>query len=66
MKMYVITPQQKDQLVNRQFEPNHFYNPVQNISGDWCISETEIDHAVTDFGFTKPEPIIYLAPESEV
>jgi hypothetical protein len=38
---YKITPEQADTLRNTEYAPSSYYNPVQDINGDWYIFETE-------------------------
>lgn len=41
MKSYKITPQEKEQLTGEKIPNGAFYNPVQDINGDWFIFEEE-------------------------
>ena len=41
---YKLTPEQADTLRGKEFEPDNFFNPVQDINGDWFIFEVEYQH----------------------
>lgn len=40
--MYKLTLIQKDLLDGKEYAPNSFFKPVQDINNDWFISEEEI------------------------
>jgi hypothetical protein len=42
MRVAILTIEQKDTLVNQEVLPKLKFNPVQDINGDWIISEKEI------------------------
>ena len=37
----IITQQQKDILVGKEFETDSFFNPIQDLNDNWIISEQE-------------------------
>jgi hypothetical protein len=37
----IITEQQKNILVGKQFEIDSFFNPIQDLNDNWVISEIE-------------------------
>jgi hypothetical protein len=41
MKVAILTAEQKDILDKQQFTTRWFFNPVQDVNGDWVISEME-------------------------
>ena len=41
--MYKLTDEQADFIRGAEIAPNWNYNPVQDINGDWFISETEVE-----------------------
>lgn len=57
MKMYKITLSEKQNLEAMEMENRSKYNPVQDINGDWFISEVE--YSICGLGvettFTPPE-----------
>lgn len=59
MEGYIITLEQKNAIENKPFAQNQFFNPVQDINGDWFIFEQEFESCglgvLTDF--IPPQPI---------
>lgn len=41
MKAIKLTETEKDFLLNKQFRPDNFFAPIQDVDGNWCISEIE-------------------------
>ena len=37
----ILTQQQKDILVGKQFETDSYFNPIQDLNNNWIISEIE-------------------------
>lgn len=62
MKMYKITQGQKKAIENQPFAKNQFFNPVQDINGDYFISEVEIEHCVKNRGWQKALLADYVPP----
>jgi hypothetical protein len=62
MKGYKITPAQRNQLVGSIMPNGTYYNPVQDINGDWFIFEQEFESCglgvLTDFIAPPSETII--------
>jgi len=40
-----ITEEEKDKLIGRQFMTDVYFNPIQDLNGDWVISSEEIDQS---------------------
>jgi hypothetical protein len=52
--MYILTIEQKNELVGQFFAPSSMFNPVQDINGDWFITSQEVDQCVNpDFIWVK-------------
>jgi len=50
----IITTEQKDSLIGQSFDGVQFFNPVQDIDSNWCISVEEIDQCTNvDFQWVK-------------
>lgn len=63
MILYLLTQQQKDSLVGQQFAPASYFNPVQDINGDWFISAQEVDQCINpDFLWVKTLPGVDYTP----
>ena len=61
--MYQLTTQQKDLLIGQWFKLSSYFNPVQDINGDWFISEQEVDGCVNpDFQWVKSLPLMTFTP----
>jgi hypothetical protein len=62
MNAYRITLEQKNAIENQLFAPSQFFNPVQDINGDWFIFKQEFKQCglgvLTDFIPPPSEPII--------
>lgn len=41
VKAIKLTETEKGFLLNKQFIPDNFFGPFQDIDGNWCISEIE-------------------------
>ena len=41
--VYKLTAEQKDQLVNQTWDGFQYFNPRQDINGNWFISEGEVN-----------------------
>ena len=50
---YKLTLEQADELRGKEFAPDNYFNPVQDINGDWFIFEVEYQH--TDFNIEPSE-----------
>jgi hypothetical protein len=59
---YKITIQQKNELAGAEMPDGIFFNPVQDINGDWFIFEKEFEASgfgvLTDFIPLLPPEII--------
>jgi hypothetical protein len=71
MKVAILTTEQKDSLDKQNFTSSGFFSPVQDINGDWVISEVEINKCVTpEFMWVKNLLLTdwlgsYILPETE-
>lgn len=54
---YKLTQEQADFLRGKEFAPDTFFNPVQDINGDWFIFEVEYQNSKL-----KIEPSEYVPP----
>ena len=39
----ILTIEQKDLLAGKQYAPDSYFNPIQDINDNWVISQEEID-----------------------
>jgi hypothetical protein len=40
-----ITEEEKEKLIGRQFMTDVYFNPIQDLNGNWVISKEEIDQS---------------------
>ena len=70
MKVAILTTEQKNILDKQQFTTRGFFNPVQDVNGDWIISEVEVNECInTDFMWVKDLVLTdwlgaYIPPET--
>jgi hypothetical protein len=72
----ILTQQQKDILIGRQFEIDSYFNPIQDLNNNWIISEIEyyyclglwyLDELNVDLQFIKDLSLTeYLPKPSEL
>lgn len=63
MQGYKISAEQKDLLAGKEFAPYQYFNPVQDINGDWFIFEGEVDGCVNEqFMWVKELPTKEYVP----
>ena len=41
----IITEEEKDKLIGRQFMTDVYFNPIQDLNDNWVISSEEIDQS---------------------
>ena len=60
----IITEEEKDKLIGRQFMTDVYFNPIQDINNNWVISSEEIEHCIYDkFNWLKNLEIIPYEPK---
>jgi hypothetical protein len=59
MLVGLLTIEQKDSLIGHHYEEASYFNPIQEIGGDWIISTQEIDNCSNpDFQWVKELPLV--------
>ena len=48
MNVAILTIEQKEQLVGQQYANDSYFNPIQDVTGNWVISEEEINFCTND------------------
>ena len=62
--VYLLTIEQKDELVGQWYDPDSYFNPIQDANDDWIISVEEVDQCVNpDFLWVKDLPLIEYIPK---
>lgn len=62
MIAYKLTLEQKELLFGVEFIPNNYFNPIQDINGDWFISKEEVEQCSIDW-VKKLKESEYIAPQ---
>jgi hypothetical protein len=66
MKVYKLTPNQKNQLVGVEYIKDCTYNPIQDNNGIWIISEGEVEQTIDEnFLWVKNLPQIDYKPKED-
>jgi hypothetical protein len=66
MKVYKLTPQEKDSLVGQNYTTLSQFNPIEDNNGDWVISTEEVDNCTNlTFQWVKNLPLIDYEPIQE-
>jgi len=63
----LLTETQKNQLVGQLFEPDSYFNPIQDNSDNWIISTQEMqDCTVQEFLWVKDLDLIPFVPKPHI
>jgi hypothetical protein len=63
MMVYLLTEEQKDQLVGKQYSSDSFFNPIQDADDNWIISKEEILYCTNEeFSWIQYLPQIVYNP----
>lgn len=57
----LLTIEQKNELIGLQYQPDSFYNPIQDKNNNWVISMQEIEKSPLQW--VKELPIITYQPK---
>jgi hypothetical protein len=60
----ILTENQKNQLINQQYSPDSYFNPIQDANGNWIISIKEMQNCIPpEFLWVKDLDMIeYIKP----
>jgi hypothetical protein len=62
--MYKLTIEQKRTVKRKAFTDSNLFNPVQDINGDWFISQQEVDQCDNElFSWVKDLPKSEFIPK---
>ena len=66
--VHLLTIEQKDELVGQWYDPDSYFNPIQDANDDWIISVEEVDQCVNpNFLWVKDLPLIeYIPKDNEI
>ena len=63
----ILTEAQKDLLVGQEAVPDWYYNPQQDINGDWFVGQVEVEITVKpEFMFLKSLAIVTITIPEDV
>ncbi len=63
--VYKLTEIQKDIIINKRFDSDQYFNPIQDIDNNWIISKEEVDQSLAIWGWVKNLPAIEWKPKPE-
>lgn len=65
MKVGLLTIPQKEQITGQIYAPDSYFNPVQDASDNWIISEQEMEDCNNPpFMWVKELPLIDFVPKT--
>jgi len=63
MKAYKINIGQKNAIEHTTMKSGAYFNPVDDINGDWFIFEVEMDSIINNKGWKNALEAEYVPPE---
>jgi hypothetical protein len=63
MEVGLLTTEQKDILLNKEFNEGCVFNPIQDMNGNWVISIEEMGMASTEYDWLKGLDLIEYEPK---
>ena len=64
IKVALLTIEQKDLLIGKEFEKDSYFGPIQDNNDNWVISQTEINLCNNEeFFWVKDLPLIEYNPK---
>jgi len=64
MKVALLTIEQKDLLIGKEFDKDSYFGPIQDNNDNWVISQTEINLCNNEeFFWVKDLPLIEYNPK---
>jgi len=64
MIVYILTEQQKELLIGKEYIKDSYFNPIQDIEDNWIISEEEISQCTNkEVEWIKDLPQIQFNPK---
>lgn len=64
MQVVILTLEQKEQLVEKQFTIDSYFNPIQDLNDNWIISIQEVTQCTNpEFLWIKELPLIEFEPK---
>ena len=63
IQVYLLTVEQAESLVNVEYLPDCYFNPIQDANDDWIISTQEVDQCSIEW--VKELPLIDYFPKPD-
>lgn len=64
MKVALLTIEQKDLLIGKEFNTDSYFNPIQDADDNWIITQIEINLCNNEeFFWVKDLPLIEYNPK---
>lgn len=64
IKVGLLTIAQKDEIVGQLYAPDSYFNPIQDNSDNWIISQEEMNYCVNpEYIWVKDLPLIDYIPK---
>ena len=64
IKVAILTETQKEQLLGQQYDPDSYFNPIQDEDNNWVISIEEMSQCTnSDFTWVKDLDLIPYKPK---
>ena len=64
IQVAILTETQKEQLLGQQYDPDSYFNPIQDINDNWVISVEEMEQCVNpDYLWVKDLELIEYVPK---
>lgn len=62
--VHLLTVSEKDEVVGQLYDPDSYFNPIQDANDDWIISVEEVDQCVNpELIWVKNTPLIEYIPK---
>jgi hypothetical protein len=62
--VYLLTELQKNELIGQLYDPDSYFNPIQDANDNWIISIEEVDQCVNpELLWVKNLPLIEYIPK---
>jgi hypothetical protein len=62
--VYLLTDVQKDELIGQLYDPDSYFNPIQDANDNWIISIEEVDQCINpELLWVKNLPLIEYIPK---
>ncbi len=64
MKVGLLTLEQKNSIAGKQFSPDSYFNPIQDLNNNWVISTEEMEQAtIPPYDWVHELPLIDYQPK---